>query len=83
MSRTVFNMVVDAVINYCESMFKVKNPNREIPKVLFYADDGVITGTDATPVQDMLDIYADAFLRVGLAINVAKTKSLTMLGRKT
>ena len=56
-------MVVDAVINYCESMFKVKNPNREIPKVLFYADDGVITGTEATLVHDMLDITPMLFCK--------------------
>ena len=82
-SPTVFNIVVDAVISFCEAVFKVTNPNKEVPKVIFYADDGVISGTDSTLVQSMLDIYSDAFLRVGLSMNVTKTKSMTMLGRKT
>ena len=78
MSPTVFNVVVDAVVNYCEAVFKVKHQNTELPKVLFYADDGVISGRDATLVQSMLDIYSDAFLRVGLKMNVAKTESMIM-----
>ena len=30
----------------------------------------------------MLDIYTDAFLRVGLTMNVAKTKAMIMEGQK-
>jgi Reverse transcriptase (RNA-dependent DNA polymerase) len=82
MSPTVFNIVVDAVVNYCEAIFKSLHQNKELPKVLFYADDGVITGSDPILVQNMLDIYTNAFLRVGLKMNVAKTKSMIMVGRK-
>ena len=82
MSPTVFNIVVDAVINFCEATFKTAHPNKDLPKILFYADDGVITGSDPILVQSMLDIYTDAFLRVGLKMNVAKTKSMIMAGRK-
>ena len=82
MSPTIFNIVVDAVINYCEAVFKMSHPNKEIPKIIFYADDGVITGSDPNLVQSMLDIYTDAFLRVGLKMNVAKTKAMIMTGRK-
>lgn len=82
MSPTIFNIVADAVINYCEITFKSLYPNAKLPKILFYADDGVITGNDATIVQDMLNIYTDAFLRVGLKMNVAKTKAMIMIGRK-
>jgi Reverse transcriptase (RNA-dependent DNA polymerase) len=82
MSPTVFNIVVDAVVNYCEAKFKTLHPNKELPKVLFYADDGVITGSDPILVQSMLDIYTNAFLRVGLKMNVAKTKSMIMVGRQ-
>ena len=44
MSPTIFNIVVDAVVKHCERVFKADNPSADIPKVLFYADDGVITG---------------------------------------
>ena len=50
MSPTVFNMVVDAVINFCEVVFEASHPNKEVPKIIFYADDGVISGSDATSV---------------------------------
>jgi Reverse transcriptase (RNA-dependent DNA polymerase) len=82
MSPSVFNIVVDAVINYCEAEFKKLHSNKEIPKIIFYADDGVISGSDPILIQSMLDIYTDAFLRVGLKMNVAKTKSMMMVGRK-
>ena len=82
MSPTLFNIVVDAFVNCCEAVYKVSHPAKEIPKVIFYADDGVISGNDAVLVQSMLDIYSNAFLRVGLSINVSKTKAMTMLGRK-
>ena len=79
-SPTVFNIVTDAVVNFCEATFKTAHPNKEVPKIIFYADDGVISGDDASLVQYMLDIYTDAFLRVGLKMNVEKTKAMTMTG---
>jgi Reverse transcriptase (RNA-dependent DNA polymerase) len=82
MSPTLFNLVVDAVVKHCELQFKLLHPNSEAPKILFYADDGVITGCDEKLVQCMLDLYCEAFLRVGLRMNVQKTKSMIMLGRK-
>ena len=74
MSPTVFNIVVDAVIKYCEAMFHVKHPDKEMPKIIFYADDGVISGRDALLVQSMLDIYSDAFQRVGLHTHECREK---------
>ena len=81
-SPTVFNIVVDAVINYCEAVYKTSHPGKELPKVIFYADDGVISGDDASLVQNMLDLYTDAFLRIGLKMNVDKTKAMMMTGPK-
>ena len=68
--------MVDAVINYCEAMFHVKHPNKELPKIIFYAYDGVISGREAVLVQSLLDIYSDAFQRVGLHMNVGKSNSM-------
>lgn len=45
-------------------------------------DDGVITGSDPILVQSMLDIYTNAFLRVELTMNVTKTESMIIVGRK-
>jgi Reverse transcriptase (RNA-dependent DNA polymerase)/Endonuclease-reverse transcriptase len=82
MSPTIFNIVIDAVVKHCERVFKTNNPNADIPKVLFYADDGVITGDDPTMVQQMLDLYCNTFLRIGLTMNARKTKSMNMVGKK-
>jgi hypothetical protein len=82
MSPTIFNVICDAVINYCEQKFVELYPNCKIPKSMFYADDGVITGSNVEDVQNLLDIYTDAFERVGLKMNVAKTKAMIMEGRK-
>jgi hypothetical protein len=59
------------------------NNNNNWPKSIFYADDGVLIGRDPAEVQKFLDIYTEAFASVGLQMNVAKTKSMTMSGRKS
>jgi Reverse transcriptase (RNA-dependent DNA polymerase) len=73
MSPTVFNIVCDAVIRHCESATQCQEL-----KSIFYADDGVLIGKDPAAVQKLLDIYTDAFPRVGLQMNVAKTKAMVI-----
>jgi hypothetical protein len=48
--------------------------------VLFYADDGMITGEDANEVQHRLDLYNEKFAVVGLKMNAEKTESMIMEG---
>jgi exonuclease III len=78
MSPTVFNIVCDAIIRHCENKTQCQGL-----KAIFYADDGVLIGRDPAEVQKFLDIYTEAFASVGLQMNVAKTKSMTMSGRKS
>jgi hypothetical protein len=47
---------------------------------IFYADDGLLSGNDATEVQRALEILADGFSRVGLKMNATKTKAMIMTG---
>jgi Reverse transcriptase (RNA-dependent DNA polymerase) len=77
MSLTVFNIVCDAAIRHCEGA----TPHQGL-KSIFYADDGVLIRKDPTTVQNFLDVYMDAFARVGLQMNVAKTKAMTIEPRK-
>jgi Reverse transcriptase (RNA-dependent DNA polymerase) len=78
MSPTVFNIVCDEIIRHCENKTQCQGL-----KAIFYADDGVLIGRDPTEVQKFLDIYTEAFASDGLQMNVAKTKSMTLSGRKS
>jgi Reverse transcriptase (RNA-dependent DNA polymerase) len=77
MSPTIFNIVCDAVIRHCE-----RSMNQQGMKSIFYADDGVLIGANPAQLQTLLDIYTDGFERVGLQMNVAKTKTMIIEGQK-
>ena len=47
---------------------------------LFYADDGMITGTDQTRVQVSLDTITSSFAAVGLKMNARNTEFMVMTG---
>ena len=47
---------------------------------LFYADDGLITGTDQVRVQGSLDTITSSFETVGLKMNARKTEFMVMTG---
>jgi hypothetical protein len=49
-------------------------------KALFYADVGTLHGSDASHLQCGLDLLTDLFSRLGLQMNVSKTKSLVVSG---
>ena len=82
--ENVSSMCYDGIRRFRERDIvpRLAHPDSELPKILFYADDGVISGCNETLVQSMLDLYCDAFLRVGLRMNVRKTQSMIMVGRK-
>jgi retron-type reverse transcriptase len=71
LSPILFNIVVDAVI--CETK-RQQGPISS--KILFYADDGLITGTDQQHIQQYLNIITELFARMGLKPNASKTKVL-------
>ena len=45
--------------------------------LVFYVDDGRIVGRDHKWVQDTLKVTVEIFYRMGLYINLEKTKSMT------
>jgi hypothetical protein len=44
---------------------------------LFYADDGLLSSTESTWLQQALDALTSLFQRIGLATNAMKTKTMT------
>ena len=71
MSPTVFNIVVDAVVRHWRH---THSPVEFEELALFYADDGMITGTDRARVQASLDAITSSFGTVGLKMNARKTQ---------
>ena len=81
MSPIIFNIIADAVIRHSEAQISEGREVQRLPvNALFYADDGVLTGEDSEEVQKFLDIYTEAFARVGLKMNAGKTKAMIMNG---
>jgi len=48
--------------------------------VLFFADDGMMTGTTQESIQASLDIITWGFASLGLRMNARKTKFMVMKG---
>jgi Reverse transcriptase (RNA-dependent DNA polymerase) len=71
LSPTLINIIVDVVVRETRrTMMHTDNDS------IFYADDGLITGTDKEKVQDCVNLVTDLFSSFGLMMNPAKTKSL-------
>jgi Reverse transcriptase (RNA-dependent DNA polymerase) len=77
-SPTIFNIVVDAVIQEWERQL----PPQEHTILLFYPDDGLIATHDPIYTQSILELFAQNFEIFGLYINHTKTKTMTVLGSK-
>jgi F0F1-type ATP synthase alpha subunit len=82
MSLIIFNITTDAVIRESIEEFKRENNLNDEIQTIFYADDGVIIGTNASKVQEMLNIFTRKSARIGLMMNVEKTKAMIMNGGK-
>ena len=74
-SPIIFNVIVDAVIRSWKANSDYRNS-----KSCFYADDGLLEGTDAGDVQKDLDMIIDLFGKVGLKANESKTKFMVIRG---
>jgi hypothetical protein len=82
-SPIIFNVVCDAVIREWEAQMN-NGGVRERKETCsqFYADDGLLSGGNPQEVQRSMDIFTNVFARVGLQMNVIKTKAMTMIGSK-
>ena len=76
-SPFIFNIMVDAVVRHWRHVFQ---PHEIEELALFYADDGVLTGTDEIRVQASMDHITKSFASLGLKMNAAKTESMVMTG---
>ena len=79
MSPVIFNVMVDAVVRHWRA---TDSTGIDLETLLFYADDGLLAGTDAQQVQESLDVITKGFLSVGLKMNATKTEYMTMEGGK-
>jgi hypothetical protein len=79
MSPIIFNIMVDAVVRHWRA---TDSTGIDLETLLFYADDGLLAGTDAQQVQESLDVITKGFLLVGLKMNATKTEYMTMEGGK-
>jgi len=77
MSPTIFNIMVDAVIHNWKHEHR---PDDIEELALFFADDGMMTGTTQERVQASLDIITQGFTSLGLIMNARKTKFMVMKG---
>jgi exonuclease III len=75
MSPLIFNIMVDVVIRHWQH----QHPN-SAETVIFYADDGMLAGTDAEQLQESLDIVTKGFGSLGLKMNAEKTEFMVMSG---
>ena len=71
MLPVIFNVIVDAVIRHWRN---TDSTGFDLETLLFYADDGLLVGTDAQQVQESLDVITKGFLLVGLRMNATKTE---------
>mmetsp|Transcript_5724 Transcript_5724/g.8521 ORF Transcript_5724/g.8521 Transcript_5724/m.8521 type:complete len:1130 (+) Transcript_5724:164-3553(+) len=79
MSPTLFNICVDAIIRHWRQEM---NPTPTEETALFYADDGMFTGTDEVRFQSNLNFITGCFAKIGLVMNAEKTKFMVMKGAK-
>ena len=68
--------MVDAVVRRCRHQ---KQDTEET--TLFYADDGVLAGTDPMELQGSLDIITKGFASLGLKMNAQKTEFMIATGK--
>ena len=78
-SPLIFNIMVDAVVR---NWRHVQQPHAIDDLALFYADDGMISGTDPDTVQASLDLMTRDFRSIGLKMNAVKTEYMIMAGGK-
>ena len=80
LSPTIFNVVVDAVVqHWVTRVLEESEARRELGKerrhqeALFYADDGMVASSDTVWLQGAFNVLIGLFDRVGLRTNFGKT----------
>jgi Reverse transcriptase (RNA-dependent DNA polymerase) len=71
LSPTLFNVIVDVVVRETKRIMHLTDNDS-----IFYADDGLVTGTNRDAVQYCLNLITQLFALFGLQINASKTKVL-------
>ena len=71
-SPLIFNIMVDAVVR---NWRHIHNPSGVEDMAVFYADDGMLSGTDAEELQRGLDTMTRDFKSLGLKMNAQKWNS--------
>jgi hypothetical protein len=74
-SPMIFNIVEDAVIREYEFLM---GPRAETTFAQFYANDGMLHGHIHEDVQFGVDVLTEVFARMGLKMNAAKTKQMSI-----
>jgi hypothetical protein len=70
-SPMIFNVVVDCILK----VWRYENAVvMAAVTVIFYADDGTLSSTDSTLLQDVIEQLTILFARVGLCMNATKMK---------
>ena len=77
LSPLIFNIMVDAVVRNWRSAFLQRDTDET---AIFYANDGLISSTSASAVQESMDFLTRDFLFLGLRMNPRKTQFMVMTG---
>jgi Reverse transcriptase (RNA-dependent DNA polymerase) len=71
LSQVLLNIMIDAVVRQTKHIL-----GTEYNSIIFYADDGLITGNNKEQLQRFLDTMIQLLANLGLKINPEKTKIL-------
>ena len=77
-SPVIFNIMVDAVLRYHSQQLRRIGLQQVDP--IFYADDGLLAGTDSNLLQKSLNVITDGFASIGLKMNAIKTEYMVATG---
>lgn len=74
-SPLIFNIMADAVVRHWRHVHLLQDITE---MSVFYADDGLLTGSKPDRVQDSIDVITKVFVSVRLKMNAQKTEYLVM-----
>jgi hypothetical protein len=79
-SPIIFNIVIDAIVREWYACMDIGTVNEGGLRTTFYADDGCLAGTDPEQLQQGFTLVIDLLKRMGLHLNVNKTKAMVYFG---
>ena len=80
LSPLIFNIMVDAVVRNWRSAHLQRGSDET---AIFYTDDGLISSTSASAVQESMDFLSRDFLSLGQRMNHRKTQFMVMTGGRS